>query len=68
MRVHCECGSHLFYLHTPPVHSRSLEIYLICSNCQKIWQVRGIVKKKNLLLDKENKLIKKQVKAVPGEP
>jgi len=42
MRVHCKCGSHLFYLQVPPDHTpEGLRFtYLICEECRKIWTVK----------------------------
>lgn len=41
MRVECPCGSHFFYVHTPPANTPVplRDVFLICKECQRIWKV-----------------------------
>lgn len=63
MLVECrECGSTRFHLHVPPKHAKKSlkQVYLVCDGCGKLWRIIGFV------LDKENKLVMKELKEAEG--
>lgn len=64
MRLKCQCGSTLFFLHYPPENTEGIQriLYLICNGCQRLISI----KLRNVELDVNNDGVIQEVKKIYG--